>query len=324
MTRRSIDPWGAVFGIGLPIAVAVAGLLLTRILQSRLPEQIATHWTTGRPDGFAEPTSSAWVFALTIVLVGGGCSAVAALAPALLLMRRTMLLLGSSVVGLLFSIQLATLVSQLDRSSVTELSFPGRSVGWGMLGGFAIGVAGGALLRDHRERTPADEPPAAGLPRGRAVAVRDRVGFSGVGLTVFVGAVLGVAALGWWTAGAPWPLWIAAPVAAIVAGLIRFDVVVDRHGVRVRNLGMTSLDIGLDEITGARVVEVNPFRDFGGWGLRTKGRGRYGIVTHTGPAVRIDTAGALTLTVTTERATEMAGALNSFADQQRRVRNGIS
>ena len=44
--------------------------------------------------------------------------------------------------------------------------------------------------------------------------------------------------------------------------------------------------------------------------------GFLGIVTKTGPAVEISTASEMTLTITTEHARQMAGALNSWADDR--------
>lgn len=69
-----------------------------------------------------------------------------------------------------------------------------------------------------------------------------------------------------------------------------------------------------DETTGARVISVSPGRDFGGWGIRFKGKGRYGIITTKGPAAQITMAGGNILTITTERAEELAGAINTLAD----------
>ncbi|NUS45554.1 MAG: DUF1648 domain-containing protein, partial [Mycobacteriaceae bacterium] len=190
----------------------------------------------------------------------------------------------------------------------------------GALAGFAVGIAAAARLRDHRVRAEADAPPAADLPRAPANGpIRDALGFGWVGLVVIaalllgLGAVVAVALRGWW------PLAAGLPVVVVLTGMMRFDVEADETGVRVRNLGMTSVDIGIEEITGAQVVHVTPFKDYGGWGLRLRRPGSYGIVTRTGPATRIDTASGLTLAITTDKAEELAGALNAWADLRRGV-----
>ena len=317
MTRgRIFDPAGVAFGVVVPLAAAGLGLLLTGVWQSRLPAQIATHWSTERPDGFSHPMSSAWLFTLIILLIGGGCCGVAALAQALLLMRRAMLLIGLSVVGVLSTLQVVTLWIQLDKTDVSDVELPWAAISVGVLIGCAVGALGAAFLKDYRDRTPAAERPDAKLPRSRAHTVRDVAGFGIIGTIVFAGVAFGAAGLASWAVGGIWPLVAAFPVVLVLLALMRFEVIVDASGLRVRNFGLTSIDIDIDEVTGAKVIDVNPFKDFGGWGLRSKGHRRYGIVTHTGPGVEVATASGLTLTVTSQRAHAMAGALNSFADNR--------
>ena len=108
------------------------------------------------------------------------------------------------------------------------------------------------------------------------------------------------------------------PVGLLIVSLLRFRVIVDPSGIRVVNMGMTALQYGIDEIEGARVDVIKPFDDFGGWGLKVKGRRNYGVVTRTGPAVIVTTACGDRLTVTSARAEDMAGALNAFADRRLR------
>ncbi|MFH5208829.1 DUF1648 domain-containing protein [Antrihabitans spumae] len=314
--KRLIDPVGLVFGIIVPILAAAVGIAVTALLKSRLPDQIATHWTAAKPDSFSEPMTFAWVFALVIVLVGGGCCAVAALAQALLLMRRAMLLLGLTIVGLLFTLQITILVIQLDRDSVTDVRLPWPVISLGVLAGILFGSTGAAMLRDFRVRIRAEEPPPPTLPRGVLASIEDTVGFSRIGSVVVATSVVAVAAIGCLFVDATWPLVATVPVVLVLLALMRFEVIVDSTGVRVRNFGLTSIDISIDEITGAKSIHVNPFKDYGGWGLRAKGRGRYGIVTTTGPAVEIGAASGLMLTITTQHADAMAGAINSFADRR--------
>lgn len=103
-------------------------------------------------------------------------------------------------------------------------------------------------------------------------------------------------------------------LAVFCVTLVRFRVVVDTTEIKVFNMGMPAMTYGVDEVVGAKVAEIKPFADFGGWGLKSKGRRNYGIVTRTGPAVVITFAGGDKLTVTTPKADDIAGALNSLAD----------
>ncbi|WP_068159143.1 DUF1648 domain-containing protein [Rhodococcus phenolicus] len=314
-THRIIDPAGALFGIALPLVTAVAAVLLTVVWEPRLPAEIATHWSGPNPDGFSSPMSNAWTMALIIVLVGGGCSAIAALAQALLMMRRYMLVVGLGVTGLLATLHVTILTAQLDLPDATQAELPMWSIGLGILIGVATGFVGAALLRDYRERVPAAGAPDARLPRGRVeLPIVDQVGTGTRTTAVLALVVLGPAVIVCAAAGSWWPLAVFLPVGVLVLSLLRFRVTVDEAGIRVRNLGMTAIDYGLEEMIGAKVTETRPFQDWGGWGLRSKGRGRYGLVTNTGPALVFTTAGGQEFTVTTDRAQEIAGALNSLAD----------
>ena len=314
---RTFDPIGVAFGIGLPVLAAAAGLLVTHLWRDRLPDRLATHCSGSAPNGFSDPSTAAWTFALLSILVGGGCCAVAALAQPLLVMRRAMLLIGLTVLGQMVTLQFAIVIVQLDLTDTSDVRLAGSAIGLGVLVGFVVGVIGAALLRDYRLRIPARDRPAADLPRGERIPVIDSVGFSAWGVTSFVAVGIGAALLGSLFVDSLWPLFAVAPVLVVLVGVLRYRITVDENGITVQNLGMTSLTVGIDEVEGARVVEVSPFKDFGGWGLRAKGGGRYGIVTRTGPAVEVRTAGALVLTVTTDRALEMAEALNSWADDRR-------
>ncbi|PQP23145.1 DUF1648 domain-containing protein [Rhodococcus opacus] len=319
-SSRVVDPAGAVFGLLLPVLAALFGVILTKIWEPRLPAEIATHWTTTSPDGFATPMSSAWTFALVTVLFGGGCAAIAALAQAMLMMRRTMLVVGLSVVGLILTVLVVLLYVQLDVTDVSSTELPLWSLGLGVVIGAVVGLLGAALLRDYRPRVSATSPPDPRLPRAdHPATVADTVGFGTVGslvLLLLLGVAPAVAVC--LLVDAWWPLAVFFPVGLLVVSLLRFRVIVDPSGIRVVNMGMTALQYGVDEIEGARVDVIKPFDDFGGWGLKVKGRRNYGVVTRTGPAVIVTTACGDRLTVTSARAEDMAGALNTFADRRLR------
>ncbi|MBS9374585.1 DUF1648 domain-containing protein [Rhodococcus sp. B50] len=316
-TTRQVDLVGALLGLAVPVLCAVSVLVLTRSWLPRLPGEIATHWSGTTPDSFGSPMTSAWTAALLIVLVGGGCCAIAALAQAQLLMRRYMLAIGLGVTGTITALFLAGLAGQLDTTDATQAPLEGWPAVLGMWTGIATGWFGGRLLRDGRERKVATAAPDPALPRGRAeLPIVEQVG-TGAGTTaalsllVLIPAFLVCAAVQSW-----WPLGLIAPVGLLVLGLLRYTVVVDSDGIRVSNLATDALGYDLDEIVGAKVTETRPFQDWGGWGLRAKGGKRYGLVTRTGPAVVVTTASGHEFTVTATRAEEMAGALNTLADDR--------
>lgn len=314
---RVVDPAGVVFGIVVPVLAAAAGVVATYVLAPRLPAQIATHWSGSSPDGFMTPTASAWSMAAMVLLVGGGCSAIAALAQARLMTRRMMLLIGSAVAGIIVAAEFAMILGQVDLADASGASMSADAVVLGLVVGTAVGLLGASALRDYRVRTPATEAPAAGLPRGAVdLPVADEVGMTAGGLLATAIVLAAPAALVCWLADAWWPLGVYLPVVLLAVSLLQFRLVVDVDGIRVRNLGMAAIEYGTDEVLGARVDEIRPFQDFGGWGIKVKGRGNCGVVTRTGPAVVITFACGDRLTVTTARAEEIAGALNTLADRR--------
>ncbi|MBD0323847.1 MAG: DUF1648 domain-containing protein, partial [Aldersonia sp.] len=257
-SRRIFDPWGVVFGLAVPLVAAVAGLVLTAAWDARLPAEIITHWGTEGPDGWSPPTTASWVYALAIVFVGAGCASFAALAQGLLMMRRILLIVGLTVTGLLAVLQITTLWIQLDSTPRADIELPSETIGLGILFGFAVGALGAALLRDYRVRTPATVAPDPALPRGPAVEVHDTIGFSTVGVCVIYAVGIALAFLACATIDSNWPLWVALTVLALLIGAIRFDITVDERGVRVRNMGTTAIDLGIDEIVEAKVVQLSP------------------------------------------------------------------
>ena len=317
MKTKTFDPAGVIFGVVVPVLAAALGVIVARLWSARLPDQIATHWSGTQPDGFTSPTTSAWTLAIVTVIVGGGCSAVAALAHALLLMRRTMLMIGLTVVGLITVLQLAILARQLDATDVGSVEVPGWALGVGTAVGFSVGLLGASLLRDYRERVPADAPPPEALPRAdEELPIIESLGAGRVALVVLF-AILGAgAALTCWLSQSWWPIAIFLPLAVLPVSLMRYELVVDRSGLHITSLGMAAFDYSLDEITGASVREVDPFCDFGGWGLRVRGRGNYAVATAKGPAVFVTFANGERLTVTTPNADRIAGALNTLASQR--------
>ncbi|MGA9872420.1 MAG: DUF1648 domain-containing protein [Rhodococcus sp. (in: high G+C Gram-positive bacteria)] len=316
MKARTFDPAGVIFGVLAPIAAAALGVVAARIWRSRLPDQIATHWSGTQPDGFTSPVTSAWTLVIVIVLVGGGCSAVAALAHALLIMRRTMLMIGLTVVGLITVLQLAILHSQLDMTDVDRVEVPGWAIGVGTAVGFSVGLLGASLLRDYRERVTADAPPPESLPRTAPdLPLVESLGAGRVATAVLFSILAAAAALTCWIVESWWPLAIFVPLAVLTVSLLRYELVVDRAGIHVRSLGMAAFDYAIEEVTGASVREVDPFSDFGGWGLRVKGRGNYAVATTKGPAVFLTLAGGHRLTITTPNAERIAGTINSLAAQ---------
>ncbi|OZF49213.1 DUF1648 domain-containing protein [Rhodococcus sp. 14-1411-2a] len=315
---RTFDPAGVVFGVAVPLVVAALGLVLAYLWQGRLPEQVATHFSGTEPDDFSNPLSNAWTLAIVIVLVGGGCSAVASLTRVLLIMRRTMLVIGLTVVGTIGVLQIATLVRELDMASERSVTIPGWAIAVGTVVGFAAGLFGASRLRDYRERVDATSPPHADLPRcSPELPLVVRVGASRVAGITVVAVSLAGAALTCWLSGSLWPIFLFAPLTILIVSLLRFTVHIDSDGLFVSSLGMAAFDYDIDEITGASVRAVDPSKEFGGWGLRAKGRGNYAVATDAGPAAFVTFANGDRLTIGSVHAEKIAGTLNTLTARSR-------
>ncbi len=317
MQGRRIDPAGAVFGLGVPVGAAGLTLVVTALWVDRLPAEIATHWSGGSgPDGFSSPWSNAWSIAALIAVIGGGLGAVSAAARAQLMLRRVMLAVSGLVTGLIATVDIVLLATQRDMPDASDARLNEWSIGVGVLIGLILGLIGAALLRDHRVRVPAAAPPPGGLPRADRLVlpVTDTVGAGRRVSTAVYGFLLVAAVVVCVLARSLWPLPPVAACALLAAAVLRFRVVLDGDGLRVLCLGAPVIEYGAEEFAEADVRTVEPFAEFGGWGLRVRARRRYGVVTRRGPGVTVRTGSGDSLTVTTDRAAEFAAAVNSLAD----------
>ncbi|CAH0281276.1 MAG: DUF1648 domain-containing protein [Rhodococcus sp.] len=315
---RTFDPAGVVFGVVLPLAVAALCLVLAYLWEGRLPDQVATHFSGTQPDDFSNPLANAWTVAIVIVLVGGGVSAVAALARVLLIMRRTMLIIGLTVVGTIGVLEIATLARELDLPTEQSVTIPGWAIAVGTVAGFAIGLFGATRLRDHRERVVATAPLHTDLPRcGLELPLVVPVGASRVAAVTVIALSAAGAGVTCYLSNSPWPIFLFVPLTILILSLLRFTVHIDSDGLYVSSLGMAAFDYDIAEITGASVRTVNPAKDFGGWGLRAKGRGNYAVATEAGPAAFVTFANGDRLTIGTAAADTIAGTLNTLTDRAR-------
>lgn len=313
-----IDRVGLAAGVALPLAVASVPPLLALLWQDRLPAQIAQHWgAEGNADGFGSLWANTWLITAVAAAVGLGCGAPAAFARILVALRQLLLVAALATTGLLVALWTAALHAQLDLADATQARTTLWPAAAGALAGLLVGVAAARGLRDGRVRADATTRPPAHLPRGPLTPVALALGPSrkvwALVLAAVVPASAAVAAL----VGdiAPVPLFTG--MAVVVLALLRYRVHADHTGLRAYWFGLTAFDIGIAEVTKAEVTHVSPVRDFGGWGLRARGKGQYGLVTRKGPGVVVTTAAGQRFTITTDRAKDIAGLLNTAADASR-------
>ena len=73
----------------------------------------------------------------------------------------------------------------------------------------------------------------------------------------------------------------------------------------------------IEEVEEAVVVQVNPLREFGGWGIRTGVGGRIGVVMRGGEALEVVRTGGRRVVVTVDDAATGAALLNTLAGRAR-------
>jgi hypothetical protein len=106
------------------------------------------------------------------------------------------------------------------------------------------------------------------------------------------------------------------PVQLIVFG--RWRVTVDRTGLWARSLlGAPRTGVALGEVVRADVVPLHPLREFGGWGIRSDLKGRYGLVLRAGDAIAVQRAGSGVFVATVDGAADAVALLNGLADRAR-------
>jgi hypothetical protein len=117
------------------------------------------------------------------------------------------------------------------------------------------------------------------------------------------------------------PILVALPVLvllALVGGLLFWRVTVDARGVTVRSLlGVPRFRVDPAGVVDARAIVVDPFRQFGGWGIRYSAIG-WGVVVRGGAAIEVNREGRSPFIVTVDDAETGAALLTAIA---RRARN---
>lgn len=99
----------------------------------------------------------------------------------------------------------------------------------------------------------------------------------------------------------------------VIATSARIRVVVDERGLDVTSwMGWPRTRVPASEVTDVRVISVDPFAEFGGWGWRRVLGKTTGIVLREGSALRVTRASGRILVVTMDSAQEAAALLNEW------------
>lgn len=312
-------------GIAVVIAISGAGALWTRGILADIPGQVARGWgMDGHVDAFIDP-GVIWGLGLGLSL---GIPLLLVLLGLLLRLGRILTPVAGGVAALLaiifggvLSLQRGMTEEQIQASAPSPLPLA-------FLAMLVAILVGAGLALALRRRPDGQEVPVALDDADPRLAVDEDIRVAWTGRTRIGRGVL--AALGasavvtlilmicWLLVHPSWePLVFMALLLltfAFVGATTSASVTIDSRGVRIRGVGPISFaDIPLTGIAKASVVDINPFRDFGGLGQRYALDGTRGFITGKGAALRVDRGESEGAFIITLHAPEAAAtALNTL------------
>ena len=309
-------------GVAAPLVIALGGVAFIIAALPDLPDPVAIHWgVAGQPDGFgAASTNLVLLIVFTVgysvlsVIVAGGKDGFSVIQKALLATAPFLSVLLTAVLAGSLWIQRGLTDATLA-PSVLPLILAGT------IAGLLVAVGAWFVLPAISPRT-AEHSAAPTMQLGatqRAVWMR-RSGPSGAVQVLVIGtlALVSIVTIVAVVLSAP-PLFtvlysgILLLIVLLVASTMFWRVRVTDRGLVVRSaLGIPRFIVPIEEVDEAKVITVNPVRDFGGWGLRWGGNGRFGIVTHSGEAIEIRRTNGKFLVVTVDGAEQAAALLNAL------------
>lgn len=307
--------------LGVPAALAAATVAVALGWRDRLPDPVASHWG---PDGVDGSSS---VVGLLIPLVGMTLVFAAALWAVGFFWGRAAMTrrfaTGTAVWVATFvdGLTILMLAAQLDVATAADARDLGAGLAAVIVGALAVALVV-AWLVPGDQRQPSDAPIPAGarrlpLPESETATWVQQVQWVNpvwlvVGSLAFAVAI-GAAARSWWLAVA-----LAAFLVPLLVTATAWTVTVDRHGLAARSrLPRPRIIVPLEEVEVAQVVQVDPLREFGGWGLRTGLGGRVGVVVRKGAALEVVQTGGRRVVVTVDDAATGAALLNTLAARTR-------
>jgi hypothetical protein len=118
-----------------------------------------------------------------------------------------------------------------------------------------------------------------------------------------------------------WPIFLPAAILPVVlTTTAQFVITAGPRGFLVRSaIGWPRFRVPTSDLATAAVVAVDPMADFGGWGIRwvigPNRKGRWGIITHRGPALEVFRRNGRSIVVTVEDSGTAAAVLEIYANK---------
>lgn len=328
-TARTAFLW---VGLIAPLAMLALAAVVILAWMPDLPDPMATHWGTNGVDGFASKAAYMPMVlgvGVGVVLLDAGIAIFAhrlpqsSSKPPIQQWSATARFLGAvnlGVAGLIAFIAVAGAALQRGLSDAADT--PGIG-GWTLVGfvlAAVLTVLGWFVQPASPEPLAERSAPASSIPLepseraawfGTAVMAR-----SGV-IVLFSALALLVIMTVFWAARGDDGWWVLALVTVLMAlsvgGMTVFRVRVNAQGLRARSLlGWPTNRIPLDRIDKVETVQIDPFREFGGWGWRVSTDGRRGIVLRAGDALQVTQTNGRIFVVTVDGASDAAAVLETL------------
>jgi MFS family permease len=300
----------------------VVAALIALLWRAELPRFVAAHWgSSGIP---TRTTTLPW-FLISMLILGLVCVASFGLMIRFLGRERVglMLLVGTNVSMGAFVAALLLGVLWFQRGALDGFA-AGPLPGWVLWVALFVPIIPGVIAARlvpreaplaETQPVPAEYPRAVLNPGENRVWLR-RLHNRAV-LWISTGVSVLLLALAWfvqsWALGA-----FALAFALFLVITMPGKVSVDSSGVRAQGLlGFPSVTVPANEIRYAKVTQVDPFGEYGGWGWRIDTGGRFGIVTRRGEALAVERSGGRGLTISCDDAATATALLNTYADRAR-------
>ncbi|MFW0792676.1 hypothetical protein AAFP30_02565 [Gordonia sp. CPCC 205515] len=298
------------------LCAAAVGALMLASWRDRLPDPVASHWSTHGVNGYSSLTA-----VIVFVLVTG---VVGALIGAALCWRVVEPAVVRSIVGIVAGVSVSVIVmivattgAQRGVTDASGVPTPTWQIAVALVIGLAVGFVCAALVpRWHNPAAPGSDPhlPMADLDATERFSWTRTVSSSPMTGVIVGGAFIVIAALAVLTRS--WPMAVLMVILAVpMVMLWSIRVTVDRSGVTVRSaIGWPRIRIPVDDIDHAEVVDVRAIGDFGGYGYRLcvhgKLKGAKGFVLRSGPGLLIGRTDGRREIIVVDDADTAAGLVN--------------
>ncbi|MCU1471153.1 MAG: hypothetical protein JWQ39_2302 [Glaciihabitans sp.] len=325
MNNHHLAVRALMIGVIIPLLVTTAAVALMLSWLHELPDPAAVHWgLNGRPDAFGPAIQLPLVLALVALpfsSVIGGVLVLSASRRPLTAIGKFMVVLSLGLAVMLSVALTATVYGQRGLTNAADAPNPAPAFGLGVAIALVLAVAAWFVL-----------PKAASIRRGNGIpkvqplslALGERATwlrtaaapaaftwlFVGITVLLFGASGLSIAVSG----GSLWPLTFL-PVVVLLAilGSFTWTIRVDAHGLYLRGiLGLPVIRVPLADIASADVVTVDPFGQFGGWGIRFGFGGRLGIILRSGEALQVIRKSGRSIVITVDDAQSAAALLGGL------------